>query len=103
MAEGRQRIDKWLWFARIVKTRAVAAALVTGGHVRVNRQKVVKPSHDIGPDDVVTATVAGRVRVLRVLGCAVRRGPATDAQALYEDLSGAQPGHAAPQKGAAEP
>ena len=103
MAESRQRIDKWLWFARIVKTRPLAAALAANGQVRVNRQKIVKPSQDVGPGDIVTATVAGQVRVLRVLGCAPRRGAAAEARKLYEDLSAAQPGHAAPQKGAAEP
>jgi ribosome-associated heat shock protein Hsp15 len=49
MAGSTQRIDKWLWFARIVKTRSLAAALVSHGKVRVNRQKIAKPSHPVAP------------------------------------------------------
>lgn len=82
-----QRLDKWLWFARIVKTRTLAGQLVTSGKVRVNRVKVSRPSRLIYPEDVVTAVAHGRPRVIRVLALAARRGPASEARALYEDLS----------------
>lgn len=98
MPESRQRIDKWLWFARIVKTRPLAAGLVEKGQVRVNKTKVLKPGYDVAIGDVVTVSMAGRVKVLRILGCAPRRGPASEAQRLYEDLSAAHSSHAAPQK-----
>ena len=86
-AAGRIRVDKWLWHARVVRSRTLAAELVGAGHLRVNGQKVTKPAHTIGPGDVLTVAVAGRVRVLRVLAPGLRRGPAAEAQQLYEDLS----------------
>ena len=87
MSGATQRIDKWLWFARIVKSRTLAAGAVSSGSVRVNRQKVTKPSHPVSVGDVVTVAVHGRVRVLRVLAAGERRGPAVEARALCEDLS----------------
>ncbi len=91
MTGSAQRIDKWLWFARFVKTRSLAAALVAQGAVRVNRQKIAKPSHPVAPGDVLTMTVHGRVRVVRVVGPGARRGPAPEARLLYEDLSSPTP------------
>jgi ribosome-associated heat shock protein Hsp15 len=98
-AETRQRLDKWLWFARIARTRVAAAALVAAGQVRLNRVKMVKPGHDVGPGDTLTIAVAGRVRVLRVKALDQRRRSATEAIRLYDDL--AMPGENAgpPQKG----
>ena len=86
-AEARQRIDKFLWFARIVKTRALARALVEAGHVRINRSKVTKPGHDVRPGDVLTVALHAHVRVLRVSGLAERRGTATTARLLCEELA----------------
>ena len=82
-----QRLDKWLWFARMVKTRTLAAAIVSQGQVRLNKVKVVKPAHEVGPGDVITLAIHGRVRVLKVLAIAARRGPASEAQTLYEDMA----------------
>ncbi|MEM1371328.1 MAG: RNA-binding S4 domain-containing protein [Pseudomonadota bacterium] len=82
-----QRIDKWLWFARVVKTRSLAAGLVEGGGVRVNKSKTTKPSHIVRAGDVLTIVAHHRVRVLKVLEPGNRRGPAVEAQLLYEDLS----------------
>ena len=87
MPGSTQRIDKWLWFARIMKTRSLAAALVNHGAVRVNRRVIAKPSHAIAPGDVLTLVVGGRVRVLKVLEPGTRRGPPAQAQLLYEDLT----------------
>ncbi|MCB1522078.1 MAG: RNA-binding S4 domain-containing protein [Hyphomicrobiaceae bacterium] len=86
-AGGTQRIDKWLWFARVVKSRTSAAGLVTSGKVRVNRARIDKPAHTLKTGDVVTVTVARRVRILKMIAPGHRRGPAAEAQTLYEDLS----------------
>jgi ribosome-associated heat shock protein Hsp15 len=87
VAERGQRVDKWLWFARIVKSRSLAQALIEQGAVRVNRIKVVRSSAGIAPGDVVTVAVHDRVRVLKVLDEGRRRGPPAEARELYEDLS----------------
>ena len=93
-----QRIDKWLWFARMVKTRTLAQTIVSKGQVRVNRAKVVKPSHEVGPEDVVTLAVHGRVRVVKVLAIGTRRGPASEAQTLFMDISASEMTPAASEK-----
>ncbi len=87
VADRSQRVDKWLWFARIVKSRSLAQALIEQGAVRVNRIKVVRSSAGIAPGDVVTVAVHDRVRVLKVLDQGRRRGPPAEARELYEDLS----------------
>ena len=84
---SEQRLDKWLWYARLTKSRTHAAALVSEGRVRVNRERTDKPSQTVRPGDVVTATVNRTVRVLRVVGFIERRGPAAEAAAIYEELT----------------
>lgn len=84
---ARQRLDKWLWHARFFKTRSLAAKMVAGGHVRVNTSKVHKTAHAVGSGDVLTFPQGARIRVVRILGLAARRGPAVEAQSLYEDLT----------------
>lgn len=84
---GAQRLDKWLWFARVVKTRTLAATLVLDGKVRVNRVRADKPSQTVRPGDVVTVTAHSRVRVLKVAAAGERRGSPTVAEALYEELT----------------
>lgn len=96
---GSQRIDKWLWFARIVKSRTLAARLVADGKLRVNRVRVAKPSYAIKPGDVLTATVNRNVRVLRIDAIGGRRGPASEAKTLYTDLT---PQSAPPAGGATD-
>lgn len=86
-AADSQRLDKWLWFARVIKTRTLAAGLVTDGRVRLNTLKVVKPSQAVKLGDVLTITVGSRIRILKVAGIGSRRGPASEAQALFDDLS----------------
>ncbi len=87
-AEDRtwQRLDKWLWCARVMKARADCARLVAQGGVRINRQPTDKPHARLRPGDVVTLPLRHDVRVLRVVALAVRRGPAPEAQSLYEEL-----------------
>jgi ribosome-associated heat shock protein Hsp15 len=81
------RLDKWLWQARFCKSRTLAAALVAEGRVRVNSERVTRPARAIGPGDVLTFPQGGAIRVVRVLAAGERRGPAAEAQGLYEDLS----------------
>ncbi len=82
-----QRLDKWLWFVRAIKSRTQATGLVSDGKVRVNAQRVTKPSHALKPGDVVTVNVRGHIRVLKMLAPGVRRGPPAEAQTLYEEVS----------------
>lgn len=84
---ARQRLDKWLFFARVVKSRSLAAKLIQAGRVRVNRDKAEQASHLIKPGDVLTVTLDRRVLVLKVLAGGTRRGPAEEARTLYEDLT----------------
>jgi ribosome-associated heat shock protein Hsp15 len=83
----RQRIDRWLWNARVVRTRTAAAALVVAGHVRLNGVRVTAPGRDVKSGDVVTVTLHAGVRVLKVTGMAPRRGDAESALQLYEELT----------------
>ena len=84
---GGQRLDKWLWFARVTRSRTLAAKLVIEGHVRVDRERVGKPSAVVRPGDVLTIAIGDRVRVLRIVDRGVRRGPAAAARQLYDDLT----------------
>lgn len=87
MTAGRQRVDKWLFFARVVKSRTLAAKLTQSGYVRVNGAKISQASHEVRPDDVLTVALDRRVVVCKVLDCGTRRGPASEARLLYEDMS----------------
>jgi ribosome-associated heat shock protein Hsp15 len=87
LSDDRQRIDKWLWHARIVRTRSAAAALAISGHVRLNGTRVEAAAKAVKAGDVVTIALDARVRVLKVAGFALRRGSADDGRALYEDLA----------------
>jgi ribosome-associated heat shock protein Hsp15 len=94
MAES-QRLDKWLWFARVVKTRTRAAELVSSGHVRINARRIDTPAKAVAQGDVLTIALEHEVRVLRVLGPGMRRGAYPEARLLFEDLSSdaATPSH----------
>lgn len=87
MDGDRQRIDRWLWHARVVKTRELAKALVEGGHVRVDRERETKAGAAVKAGQTLTITLPSRVRVLRIVGFVERRGSAEVAARLYEDLS----------------
>ena len=91
----RQRIDKWLWHARVVRTRTAAAALVTAGNVRLNGERVTGASHPARAGDVVTVALDRAVRVMTVTGFAERRGDADAARLLFDDLTPAAPQNAA--------
>jgi len=85
-----QRLDKWLWCARFMKARSDCARLVADGLVRINRQVTDKPHARLRPGDVLTLPLRQDVRVVRVLALATRRGPAPEAQALYEEIAEGQ-------------
>lgn len=84
---SEQRLDKWLWCARLIKTRSGAARAIADGKVRINGERVLKSSRLVHAGDVVTATLSGRLFVVRVLAWSKRRGPASLARTLYEDLT----------------
>jgi ribosome-associated heat shock protein Hsp15 len=87
MREDRQRLDKWLWFARFAKSRTLAAKLVTSGFVRVNGQRADNAAKALAVGDVITLALARTTLLVRVEGLGMRRGPAPEAQTLYTDLS----------------
>jgi ribosomal 50S subunit-recycling heat shock protein len=83
---GRQRIDRWLWHARLVRTRSAAASLAAAGYVRVNGARIDAPGRMVRRGDVVTVALDHAVRVLKVRGFVERRGSASGGQDLYEEL-----------------
>ncbi|HGG05013.1 MAG TPA: RNA-binding S4 domain-containing protein [Aliiroseovarius sp.] len=87
----KMRADKWLFHARFFKTRALAAKMIAGGHFRVNSRKSLKPAQSIRAGDTLTFIQARNVRVVAVVDLSTRRGPAPEAQALYDDQSPAPP------------
>lgn len=93
MTQGsaKLRVDKWLWYARFFKTRTLAAAQVSAGHVRLNSDRIHKPSVAVGPGDVLTFAQGTHIRVIQIEQLGIRRGPAPEAQALYTDLDPPQP------------
>jgi len=84
------RIDKWLWYARFFKTRGLASKCVTGGHMRVNSNKISKAAYAVGAGDTLTFSQSETIRIVRVEAVGKRRGPAPEAQTLYEDMTPVQ-------------
>lgn len=84
---GAQRLDKWLWCARFFKSRTLANALLSAGRLRLSGTVVTKAHQKVKVGDVLTFPQGPHVRVVKVLALAVRRGPAPEAQGLYEDLA----------------
>jgi len=87
MREDRQRLDKWLWFARFAKTRTLAAKLVAEGFVRVNGHRVESAAKAVAVGDVLTIAVARTTALVRVEGLGERRGPAPEARLLYTEVA----------------
>jgi len=85
--EESLRLDKWLWFARFFKTRSLASKACAGGAVRIDGRAVAKANAAVRPGQVLTFVQGRHVRVIRIAALGSRRGPAPEAQALYEDLS----------------
>ncbi|MGO9472141.1 MAG: RNA-binding S4 domain-containing protein [Rhodomicrobium sp.] len=86
-----QRLDKWLWYARMAKSRSIAAKLIEDGCIRINRQRALKASALVKCGDVLTASLHGRVRVIQVRSLGDRRGTASEAQTLYLELIPPEP------------
>jgi ribosome-associated heat shock protein Hsp15 len=83
----RQRIDRWLWHARVVRTRGAAAALAGDGNVRVNGMRIDAPGRMVRSGDVITVALERHIRVLKIRGFCQRRGPAGSGESLYEELA----------------
>jgi ribosome-associated heat shock protein Hsp15 len=82
----RQRLDKWLWFARVARTRSLAARLVAEGHVRLNARRIEAPAKGVKPGDVLTIALERQVRVLKVVSPGARRSGFSEASRLFEEL-----------------
>jgi ribosome-associated heat shock protein Hsp15 len=87
-AGDRQRLDKWLVYARFARTRSAASDLVENGRVRVNGARMTNPARAVAAGDVLTLALPHATRVVRILGVAERRGCFSVASALYEDVTG---------------
>jgi ribosome-associated heat shock protein Hsp15 len=85
-ARESQRIDKWMWHARLVRTRSAALALANSGYVRINGARIRAPSRIVREGDVITVALDRRVRVLKVKAFAARRGGAAAGVDLYEEI-----------------
>lgn len=83
----RLRVDKWLWHARFFKSRTLASKVVTAGRLRVNREVTKKSGFLVKPGDVLTFSKGAEIRVIEIVALGSRRGPASEAQTLYRDLS----------------
>ncbi|MGP1394130.1 MAG: RNA-binding S4 domain-containing protein [Inquilinaceae bacterium] len=94
---GALRLDKWLWYARFFKTRSLATKECLAGNIRIDGQAAAKAHAPIRPGQVLTFVQGRHVRVVRVTALATRRGPAVEAQTLYEDLSPPAPETALPR------
>lgn len=103
------RLDKWLWYARFFKSRSLATRLCEGRRVRLNRRLIDKASRQVRVGDVLTFPQGRRIRVVRVVALGQRRGPAAEAEGLYEELApptaapGRPPPAAARDRGAGRP
>jgi ribosome-associated heat shock protein Hsp15 len=87
MSEQRLRLDKWLWYARFYKSRTLASGACSAGRIRVNGAPIDKPHHALKAGDVLTFAQGPHIRIVRVLAIGARRGPASEARLLYEDLA----------------
>ena len=86
MSRDTLRLDKWFWYARFIKSRSLATKLCNSGKVRVNGSLIKKAHQSVTPGDVLTFPVGSNIRVIKIIKLGNRRGPAKEAQALYEDL-----------------
>ena len=85
--QARQRIDKWLFFARLRKSRSLAAKSVEAGDVRINGVTVRQPAHGVRPGDVIALSLDRHDVVVKVLQPGERRGPYEEARLLYHDMT----------------
>lgn len=81
------RLDKFLWFARLTKTRALAQEVAADGHLRIDGRAIDRAHTSVKPGNVLTFALHGRVRVIRIEALPIRRGAAPEAETCYTDLS----------------
>ena len=81
------RLDKWLWYSRVIKSRSLAQSLIKKGKVKINTARVSTPSQTVIADDVLTITLERQIKILKIIAPGTRRGPAPEARQLYEDLT----------------
>ncbi|WP_248305163.1 RNA-binding S4 domain-containing protein [Devosia sp. 1566] len=86
-AVRKERLDKFLFFARALKSRTLAQKTIEAGAVRVNSERTLSSDHRVGVGDVLTMTLHGRIVIWKILDVGERRGPASEAAELYQDLS----------------
>ena len=86
MSRDTLRLDKWFWYARFIKSRSLATKFCNSGKVRVNGSLIKKAHQSVVLGDVLTFPVGPSIRVIKIIKLGKRRGPAKEAQALYEDL-----------------
>ena len=98
-ATPSQRADKWLWCVRIAKTRAMAAKMISAGHVRINRRKIARACAPVRPGDVLTIAHKGFCAVFEVTGLAEKRVGAKQAALLKKRLDAPESGRDAPHEG----
>jgi ribosome-associated heat shock protein Hsp15 len=91
MADGSLRIDKFLWFARLAKTRSIAQTIACEGHLRIDGRRIDRAHVPVRCGDVLSFPLHGHVRIIRIEALPARRGPAEKAQACYTDLSPGKP------------
>jgi ribosome-associated heat shock protein Hsp15 len=96
------RIDRFLFFIRLVKSRTLAQAVIDTGHVRIDGRRVAKSSEEVRPGSIVALPLHDQVRILRVLALPARRGPPSEARACFEELTEANPRPSEVSKGAAD-
>lgn len=80
------RLDRYLFFIRLLKSRTLAQGLIEAGHVRVDGRRVTKTSEEVRAGQVIALPLHGQVRVIRVTGLPERRGPAPEARRHYEEI-----------------
>ena len=86
------RLDTWLWYARFYKSRSLSSKAILSGKLRVNASKIIKPASKVKTNDVLTINHVNMVRIIQVQSLGSRRGPASEAQKLYKDLSAEKTG-----------
>jgi ribosome-associated heat shock protein Hsp15 len=88
---GTMRVDKWLWFARLAKSRSLAARLCAAGAVVVSGRVTAKPHQSVRVGDTVTVPQGRQIHTVRIVGLGTRRGPAPEARQLYEMQAPSRP------------
>jgi len=81
------RLDTWLWYARFYKSRSLSSKAILSGKLRINSNKITKPATKVKTNDVLTLNYVNEIRIIQIQSLGSRRGPASEAQSLYIDLT----------------